>query len=68
MEVPVVADVGVTVSLLNVLAVGEVTVVGVVVLFNAHTPRAVFRINHCSLFEMHGHLSINFPAAVIFLI
>ena len=30
MEVPVVAEVGVIVSLLNVLAVGEVTVVGVV--------------------------------------
>ena len=31
-KVPVVADVGVVVSLLNVLAAGEVTVVGVVVL------------------------------------
>jgi len=39
MEVPVVADVGVTVSLLNVLAVGEVTVVGVVVLSLMHTHR-----------------------------
>ena len=38
-KVPVVADVGVVVSLLNVLAVGEVTVVGVVVLSLMHTHR-----------------------------
>ena len=39
MNVPVVAEVGVVVSLLNVLAVGEVTVVGVVVLSLMHTHR-----------------------------
>jgi len=39
MKVPVVAEVGVVVSLLNVLAVGEVTVVGVDVLFLMHTHR-----------------------------
>ena len=39
MEVPVAAEVGVVVSLLNVLAVGEVTVVGVVVLSLMHTHR-----------------------------
>ena len=38
-KVPVVADVGVVVSLLNVLAVGEVTVVGVVVLSFINTHR-----------------------------
>ena len=38
-KVPVVADVGVVVSLANVLAVGEVTVVGVVVLSSMHTHR-----------------------------
>ena len=37
MKVPVVAEVGVVVSLLNVLAVGKVTVVGVVVLSLTHT-------------------------------
>jgi len=65
MEVPVAAEVAVVVSLLNVLAVGEVTVVGVVVLSlmhtqHIHTPRAVFPTNYCSLFETHGHLSIIF--------
>jgi len=39
MEVPVAAEVGVVVSLLNVLAVGVVTVVGVVVLSLMHTHR-----------------------------
>ena len=39
MKVPAVAEVGVVVSLLNVLAVGEVTVVGVVVLSLMHTHR-----------------------------
>ena len=37
MEVPVAAEVAVVVSLLNVLAVGEVTVVGVIVLSLMHT-------------------------------
>jgi len=37
MEVPVAAEAAVVVSLLNVLAVGEVTVVGVVVLSLMHT-------------------------------
>jgi len=37
MKVPVVVEVGVVVSLLNVLAVGEVTVVGVIVLSLMHT-------------------------------
>jgi len=39
MEVPVAAEAAVVVSLLNVLAVGEVTVVGVVVLSLMHTHR-----------------------------
>jgi len=39
MKVPVVAEVGVVVSLLNVLALGEVTVVGVVVLSLMQTHR-----------------------------
>ena len=68
MEVAVAAEVGVVVSLLNVLAVGEVTVVGVVVLSLMHTPRTVFWTNHCSVYEIHGHLSIIFPAAVMLLI
>jgi len=37
MKVPLVVEVGVVVSLLNVLAVGEVTVVGVIVLSLMHT-------------------------------
>jgi len=39
MNVPVVAEVAVVVPLLNVLAVGRVTVVGVVVLSLMHTHR-----------------------------
>ena len=35
-------------------------------LFNTHThtPRTVFRTNHCSIFEIHGHLKKNhFPSS-----
>ena len=54
MNLPVVAEVGVVVSLLNVLAV-EVTVVGVVVLSLMHTHRIrYFRQNHCAVLELQA--------------
>jgi len=57
MELPVVAEVGVIVSLLNVLAVGEVTVVGVVLsIVHIYRHRVPYFRQTMVLLKINNHL------------